>query len=256
MIKYCQDWIVYCFMLVYWAITSLFVSLLGTLLYLMLPQKYALVCGRFILQKDFQCFVFLLKVTGLLILEDDQLKNLANRQGAMIVAPNHSALWDVVFIVAQVPALICIMKESILKNPLLGGQAGRLAGYIPVNSISQMIKLAKQCLIKNKQLLMFPEGTRTKTDAQWMNPIQGGVALLAKQTSVPVIPVFIRSNSRFFEKGWPLYKKPEFPLRMSINVAEPVYIQENESAQEFVQRLEKIYLDELSSPHPLRRVPK
>ena len=157
---------------------------------------------------------------------------------------------------AQVPELICIMKDSILKNPLLGGGAGRLAGYIPVNSISQMIKLAKQCLKKNDQLLMFPEGTRTKTDAQWMNPIQGGVALLAKQTSVPVVPVFIRSNSRFFEKGWPLYWKPELPLRISIRVGEPVLIAEGESAQEFARRLEKIFIDELSSPHPLRRVQK
>ncbi|SMG67332.1 phospholipid/glycerol acyltransferase [methanotrophic bacterial endosymbiont of Bathymodiolus sp.] len=256
MIKYCWDWVVYCFMLVYWTVTSIFVSLLGALLHIILPQKYALVSGRYLIQKDFQCFILLLKVTGLLILEDEELKTLAKRQGAMIVAPNHLALWDVVFIVAQVPALICIMKESILKNPLFGGQVGRLAGYIPVNSISQMIKLAKQCLIKNDQLLIFPEGTRTKTDAQWLNPIQGGVALLAKQTSVPVIPVFMRSNSRFFEKGWPMYKKPEFPLRLSINVAEPVYMQEYESAQEFVQRLEKIYIDELSKPHPLRRIPK
>ncbi|TXL18071.1 hypothetical protein BMR04_02675 [Methylococcaceae bacterium HT3] len=89
-----------------------------------------------------------------------------------------------------------------------------------------------------------------------MNPIQGGVALLAKQTSVPVIPVFIRSNSRFFEKGWPLYKKPEFPLKLSINVAEPVFMQQSETTQEFVQRLQKIYIDELSRPHPLRRAPK
>jgi len=255
-IKYCRDWVAYCLLLVYWAVTSIFVSLLGTLLYMILPQKYALASGRFLIQKDFQSFIGLLRMTGLLILQDDELKTLINRPGAMIVAPNHIALWDVVFIVAQVPELICIMKDSILKNPLFGGQAGRLAGYIPVNSISQMIKLAKKSLLKNDQLLMFPEGTRTKTDAQWMNPIQGGVALLAKQTSVPIVPVYIRSNSRFFEKGWPLYNKPEFPLRMSINVAEPVYMQEHESAQEFVQRLEKIYLDELSSPHPLRRTQK
>ncbi|WP_221894963.1 lysophospholipid acyltransferase family protein [Bathymodiolus japonicus methanotrophic gill symbiont] len=253
MIKYCWDWVAYCFMLIYWAVTSIFVSLLGTLLYLILPPKYALAIGRLLIQKDFQLFIFILKITGLLILEDEQLKALAERQGAMIVAPNHIALWDVVFIVAQVPKLIIIMKESILKNPLFGGQAGRLAGYIPVNSISQMIKLARQCLLKNNQLLMFPEGTRTKTDAQWMNQIQGGVALLAKQTSVPIIPVYIRSNSRFFEKGWPLYKKPVFPLRMSVHVGEPVVIRANESAQEFVHRLEGIYHDELSKPHSLRR---
>lgn len=256
MIKYCLDWLAYCFLLVYWAVTSVAVSLVATFLYLLLPKKNALVAGRFLIQKDFQFFIALMKMTGLLILQDDDLKALANRSEAMIVAPNHLALWDVVFIVAQVPELICVMKANILKNPLFGGQIGRLAGYISVASISQMIRLAKQSLLKKDQLLMFPEGTRTKSSEQWMNPIQGGIALLAKQAAVPIVPVYIRSNSRFFEKGWPLYKKPVFPLKISINVAEPVDIQEHESAQEFVRRLEKQYHDELSRPHPLCRMPK
>ena len=256
MIKYCWEWLLYSLLLVYWAVTSVSISLLGTLLYSILPDKYAPVCGRFILQKDFQCFIFLLKSTGLLILEDEELKALANRQGAMIVAPNHIAIWDVVFIVAQVPELICIMKESILRNPLLGGGASHLAGYLPVSSITQMLKLAKSRLKANEQLLMFPEGTRTKTDEQWMNPLKGGAALLAKQAVVPIVPVFIRSNTRFFEKGWPLYRKPEFPLKINISVGEPIRVAEGESVQAFAKRLEKIFIDELSSPHPLRRVQK
>ena len=253
MIKYCWEWFLLFLGLAYWVVTSLAISLTGTILVWMLPQKYALVCGRFIVQKDFQLFIFLLKTAGLLILNDEELKTLAKRKGAMIVAPNHLALWDVVFIVAQVPELICIMKGSILRNPLLGGGA-QLAGYIPINSITQMLKSAVAQLKQNGQLLMFPEGTRTKTDAQWLNPLKGGIAVLAKQTAAPVIPVFIRSNTRFYEKGWPIYKKPEFPLKITINVGEPVFIQKDESTQEFVRRLEKIYNDELAKPHPLRRI--
>lgn len=255
MIKYCWEWFLLFLGLLYWAVTATAISLTGTVLCWLLSQKYALTCGRFLLQKDFQFFIFLLKISGLLILEDEALKTLASRKGAMIVAPNHVALWDVVFVVAQVPELICVMKGSILRNPFLGGGA-RLAGYIPINSITQMLRLAKHQLNANEQLLMFPEGTRTKTDAQWLNPLKGGVALLAKQTKAPVIPVFIRSNTRFYEKGWPLYKKPEFPLKISISVGEPVKLEEGESVQAFGLRLEQIYIAELSSPHPLRRAQK
>ena len=255
MIKYCWEWFLLFLGLVYWAVTSLFISLTGVVLAPLLPQKYALMCGRFLLKKDFQFFIFLLKISGLLILEDEQLKTLATRKGAMIVAPNHIALWDVVFVVAQIPNLICVMKGSILRNPFLGG-AARLAGYIPINSITQMLRLAKEQLNIGEQLLMFPEGTRTKTDALWLNSLKGGVALLAKQTKAPVIPVFIRSNTRFYEKGWPLYKKPEFPLRISITVGEPIALEEGESVQAFAQRLEHIYISELSSSHPLRRTQK
>ena len=116
MIKSLHDWFIYLAMLGYWAVTSILVSLIGTVLHLILPQKYAMTIGRVLLQKDFQFFIFVTKVSGFLILENEELKALANRQGAMIVAPNHSALWDVVFIVAQVPELICIMKESILRK--------------------------------------------------------------------------------------------------------------------------------------------
>ncbi|MCF7970579.1 MAG: 1-acyl-sn-glycerol-3-phosphate acyltransferase [Methylococcaceae bacterium] len=253
MIKYCWEWFLLFMGLVYWAITAIVVSLTGTILIAILPQKTALSCGRFLLQKDFQFFIFLLKITGLLILDDEALKSLARRKEAMIIAPNHTALWDIVFIAAQVPEVVCVMKGSILNNPFLGGGA-RLAGYIPINSISQMLKLAVQRLKQNETLLMFPEGTRTKTDAQWLNPLKGGVALLAKRTKAPVVPVFIRSNTRFYEKGWPLYKKPDFPLKISFSVGEPVLIQKDESVQAFSQRLEQIYLDELAKPHPLRRV--
>ncbi len=255
MVKYCWEWFLLFIGLAYWAVTGIIVSLVAVALAWVLPQQYGLHCGRFLIQKSFQFFILFLKVTGLLILDDQALAILAKQQGAMIVAPNHLALWDVVFIIAQVPRLICIMKGSILRNPLLGGGA-RLAGYIPINSISQMLKSTIAQLKKNEQLLMFPEGTRTKTNAQWLNPLKGGIAVLAKQAEVPVIPVFIRSNTRFYEKGWPLYKKPDFPLKITIKVGEPIRINADETAQAFSQRLEKKYIDELSSPHPLRRTAK
>jgi len=255
LIKYCWEWSLLFLGLLYWAVTAISISLVSRLLYLLLPRKIALSCGRFLLQKDFQCFVFLLKISRLLILDDKDLKSLSKQQGGMIIAPNHVALWDVVFIVAQIPKALCVMKASILQNPFLGGGA-RLAGYIPINSISQMLKISKQRLEIGETVLLFPEGTRTKTEAQWINPLKGGIAVLAKQTSVPVMPIFIRSNSRFYEKGWPLYKKPIFPLKISINVGEAVSMQEGETTQAFTQRLEAIYVHELAQPHPLRRVQK
>lgn len=246
------EWLLLIVGFIYWAVAGLSVTLIANLLTLLLPPRYALMSGRFILQKVFQLFIAYLKITGLLILEDSDLKALARQQGAVIIAPNHLALWDAVFIIARIPEVVCIMKGAILRNPFLGGGA-KLAGYIPNDSISKMLKLAALRLQTQEKLLMFPEGTRTKSAAQWLNPLKGGVALLAKRTKVPVVPVFIRSNTRFFEKGWPLYRKPVFPLKISITVGEPVIFGKHETAQTFSQRLEQIYMAELASPHPLRR---
>jgi 1-acyl-sn-glycerol-3-phosphate acyltransferase len=116
-----------------------------------------------------------------------------------------------------------------------------------------MLLSAAHSAKKGAKLLVFPEGTRTKADAEWLNPFQGSVALLAKYSHVPIIPVYIRSDSRFLEKGRPLFLKPPFPIHMSINVGEPVIFSKGDSVEAFSKRLENSYLEELSKPHPLRR---
>ncbi|NJR42886.1 MAG: 1-acyl-sn-glycerol-3-phosphate acyltransferase, partial [Akkermansiaceae bacterium] len=88
-------------------------------------------------------------------------------------------------------------------NPLLGGGA-RLAGYISNDGITRMVRDSTKSLKEGGQLLLFPEGTRTKPDARWINPLKGGCAIMAAHANVPVYPIFIRSNTRFLQKGWPL----------------------------------------------------
>lgn len=242
--------------LLYWAVMGLAITVIGTVLYAVLPKKYSLRCGRFILQKAFLVFIAYFKVAGLLELDDSALQALAERKGAMIIAPNHISLWDAVFIIAKIPETVCIMKGAILRNPFLGGGA-RLAGYIPNDGTSQMLLAAAHQLKKGAKMLLFPEGTRTKTDAQWLNPFQGAVGLVAKHSHAPVFPVFIRCNSRFYEKGWPMYRKPpQFPIQISFEVGEPIMFSAGDSVQAFTERLQQFYTDELSKPHPLRRKPK
>lgn len=240
--------------LLYWAVAGLLITLMGSLLYKLLPKRYSLPCGRFLLQKAFLLFINYLKATGLLILDDQALTSLALQSPPLIIAPNHLALWDAVFIIAKIPDTVCIMKSAIVKNPFLGGGA-RLAGYISNGSTSQMVRSAAHQVKAGAKLLLFPEGTRTQTQADWLNPLQGTVALVAKHSHAPVMPVYIRSNSRFFEKGWPLYRKPIFPVRLSFEVGEPLYFQADETVQDFTRRLTKIYQTELAKPHPLRRKP-
>lgn len=238
--------------LLYWAVAGFSITLIGTVLYLLLPQKYAIPCGRFLLQKAFLLFIAYFKKAGLLELDDSALQTLADRKGAMIIAPNHIALWDAVFIIAKIPRTVCIMKGGILRNPFLGGGA-RLAGYIPNDATSQMLLAAVHQLKKGATLLLFPEGTRTKRQAQWLNSFQGAVGVLAKHSGAPVLPVFIRCNSRFYEKGWALYRKPPFPIQLHFTVGKPLFFDTGETVQAFTERLESLYTTELAKPHPLRR---
>lgn len=197
-------------------------------------------------------FVLYFTRAGLLNLEQDDLQSLAKRQGPLIIAPNHLALWDAVFLIAEIPELVCLMKGAILRNPFLGGGA-RLAAYLPNDSSAQMLLAAKHSTKHGAKLLLFPEGTRTRSEARWINPCKGGIALLAKYSSAPIVPVYIRSNSRFLEKDRPLFKMPDFPITMSINVGPDLHFPPGLAVADFRQQLEEHFINELSREHPLRR---
>jgi 1-acyl-sn-glycerol-3-phosphate acyltransferase len=238
--------------LFYWAVFGGLLTLIGGPLHLLLARRTGERLGRFLLHHLFRCFVVYLRITRLVRVDSAALGKLGALPGPAIIAPNHVSLWDVVFIIARLPRAVCVMKKSILGNPVLGGGA-RLAGYIANDGMGQMIRNAAATLTENAHLLLFPEGTRTRRDALWINPLKGGCAIIALRANVPVHPVFIRSDTRYLEKGWPLWKRPEFPIHIVIETGEPLVPAPDESSQAFTARLQAVFEQELSKPHPLRR---
>lgn len=236
----------------YWAVFGLLFTFLGLPLHYLLPRQLGERLGRSLLHHAFRVFVNFLSMSGLVDADLRSLDRLKSLSGPLILAPNHTSLWDAVFLIARSPQPVCVMKATILCNPFLGGGA-KLAGYIPGGHTTRMIRAAGSALSDRGQLLLFPEGTRTKPNVRWINPLKGGCALIAKRTNVPVYPVFIRSNTRFLQKGWPLWKRPEFPIRLSIELGEAMHLEEAETPAEFTCRLQRRFEHTLSQPHPLRR---
>lgn len=246
------DYVAMALGLLYWGVFGSLLTLACGILHFILPPPTGQRLGRFFLHQLFRWFVIYLRMSDLVRADLSALERLGASGGRFIAAPNHASLWDVMFIIARLPHAVCVMKKSILANPVLGGGA-RLAGYIPNDGMTRMIRAAADSLAEGGQLLLFPEGTRTKPDARWINPLKGGCAIIAARSAAPVYPVFIRSNSRFVQKGWPLWKRPKFPITMRIDVGPALHIQPGESSQAFTQRLEAAFEEELSKPDPLRR---
>lgn len=239
--------------ILYWLILGPLLTLAAAMLLLVLPRSTGGVVGRFLIHHLFRGFALYVRMTGLVRADTKALERIARDERALIIAPNHLALWDAVFIIARTGRAVCVMKKSILRNPVLGGGA-MLAGYIPNDGMTRMIRAASDALGCGGQLLLFPEGTRTRPDVRWINPLKGGCAIIASRAKAPVVPVFIRSDSRFLEKGWPPWRMPVFPIRIRMDVGEPMTFGENESVQEFTRRLEEVFEAELSKPDPLRRL--
>lgn len=174
----------------------------------LLTRKVGARAGKVAIMWIFRGLLGVLKASGIFKFDLSALDALRD-EGALIIAPNHPSLLDAVMVVSRLPHVACIMKSEIRDNLLLGGGA-RFAEYIRDDLPNAMVRAAVATLHDGNQLLMFPEGTRTKQNP--LNDFRGGFALIAKTARVPVQTVFIETNTPFLGKGWPLYKMPGFPL--------------------------------------------
>lgn len=156
----------------------------------------------------FASFLQVLSFLRLARLDLSALDRLAE-EGSLVVAPNHPSMMDAVLTISRMPDAICIMKSTIGQNWLLGIGA-RLSGYIRNDRPHTMIRESIAAVRAGHQLLIFPEGTRTRQFP--VSELAGAFALIARRARAPVQVVVIETNSRFLAKGWPLWRKPDFPL--------------------------------------------
>lgn len=177
----------------------------------LLPRDLGNTVGQRLMMGLFRFFVGLLRASGIVRFDLGDLDRL--RDEAVVIAPNHPSLLDAVLIVSRLPNVVCIMKAQILDNPFLGGGA-RLAGYIRGDHPVEMMRKARDALHSGRHVLVFPEGTRTQHRP--VNAFKGNFALISKQADVPIQTVFLYSDSPYLTRGWPLFRKPRFPIHYRV----------------------------------------
>ena len=184
------------------------------LLYPILPPAPRRAVGRFAIMFFFRAYLATLTLSGRFRFDLAELDALKGEK-ALIIAPNHPSLWDVVLIVSRLPDVACVMKAEVLGNIFLGSGA-RLAGYIRNESLRRLIMLAIADLQRGSQLLLFPEGTRTVRRP--IGPLKGSIGVIACRAKVPVQTVLIETDSRYISKGWALFRKPPMPLHYRVRL--------------------------------------
>jgi 1-acyl-sn-glycerol-3-phosphate acyltransferase len=184
------------------------------LLYPLLPPAIGTRIGRAMIAWGYGVFWRVARATRMLYLEADVLDALRDEPGLIVVA-NHPSMLDAVMLVAHLPRSACIMKASLIHNPLLGPGA-RLARYIRNDSAYGMIHCAVRDLRQGGQLVLFPEGTRTTLAP--IHPFHPSFTLIAKRAQAPIQTVFIDTVSPYLGKGWPLWRLPPLPIRFTVRI--------------------------------------
>lgn len=228
-------------LIVAFGIVSLLWSLPAAVLYGLLPRRLGASVGQFAVMAGFRFFVALMKASGIIKCDLSALAEL-NGTAPLVIAPNHPSLLDAVLILSQVPNVVCATKAKIWHNPLLGGGA-RLAGFIRNDAPTSLIRQALRQLRAGRHLLIFPEGTRTP--GQSIGAFKGGFALIAKRAGTSVQTVFIESNSGFLGKGWPLYRKPAFPVVYRVRLGQRFAIEDD--LRKALRQMHDYYRQELAA---------
>lgn len=121
--------------------------------------------------------------------------------GKLILCSNHVSNWDPIFISIGFSRKINWMgKAELFQNKVLAFLIKKL-GVFPVNREGTDINAIKNALrvLKNNEILgIFPEGTRVRE----FNPknAKHGAALLSIRSKSPILPVYIESNYKIFNK--------------------------------------------------------
>lgn len=133
-------------------------------------------------------------------------------KGALVVA-NHPSILDALLVMTIVPSLEFLINARLINHPVMGG-AMRLSGFLRNDAPLEMIRSGGKTLAAGSNLLVFPEGTRTKTPP--LDPFHHGHALVAVRAGAPVQTVFITCDSDYFGRDFSFFRPGRPPVRYRI----------------------------------------
>lgn len=227
-----------------WALGALWFLLAGIILLPYRGRQWIRRLGQCWLRRGFTFYVRVLEAFKIVTCEFTGFDKLEFQTGGYIVAPNHPAMWDVVFLLSRLEPMTCIFKASLIRNPFFFGGA-ILAELIPNTPARQMVKRSVEVLGCGGRVLFFPEGTRTRKSECRLNPLQGSMGLVAKYSQVPVWPVFVTTDSDYLSKGWAVWRLPRWQTHIQMRIGESITCGAEESVEAFNARLRTLYLSSI-----------
>jgi len=164
------------------------------------------------------------------------------REGAAVIVAPHRSWLDPACVGGACPRPIrFLVMERVYHTPRTHWfyRGTRTIPVAPDGSDSiRALRSALRALRAGELVGVFPEG-RVFTDAK-PGPLHPGAALLAVQSGVPVIPMFIRGSS----DAWPHHKRYPTPAPVSVHVGnaiDPPGRKGREAVDDMVRRIENAW---------------
>jgi 1-acyl-sn-glycerol-3-phosphate acyltransferase len=140
--------------------------------------------------------------------------------GPLLVASKHQSLWETFALLPLFNDPAFILKRELLWIPFFGWYAWK-AGMIPVNrgkrvqALAEMTVRAREELGRDRQIVIFPEGTRRAPGAE--PSYKYGIVHLYGETGASCLPIAL--NSGLF---WPRRSFLRYPGTVVVEVLDPI----------------------------------
>ena len=163
-----------------------------------------------------------------------------------VYVANHQSLTDIMALGVLKLPFKWVSKKEVFRLPFIGWN-GTLNQYVAVDrgnlrSVRQTMAECRGWLERGVSLMMFPEGTRSKTGE--MQEFHAGSFKLAAECNCPVIPVVVDGTFPIY-RGW---RVTAFPGTITIRVLDPVTAAEaGGKAPAFCELVEKRMRQELAA---------
>ena len=140
---------------------------------------------------------------------------------AVVFCANHQSNVDPpVLFEALHRQLHILYKAELRKLPVLG-RVFEVGGFVAVqrdnrDAAFQSIERAAESIRAGNSFLIFPEGTRSKTDE--LLPFKKGGLVMALRAQAPIVPVAIMGGRAAMQKGSAFVR----PVHVTVRIGEPI----------------------------------
>ncbi len=157
-------------------------------------------------------------------------------KGPLIVASKHQSMWETFALLQFFDAPLFIYKRELSWLPLFGWylMKAEMIGVDRGGGLRSLMKMARRApkeIRSGRQLIIFPEGTRTAVDAP--PDYLTGVGQIYASSAVPCIPVAL--NSGLF---WPRRTFMRYPGTLVVEFLDP--LPPGLSRDEFLARISAV----------------